>query len=57
MDITSHCRQIPGLFAWVSTISEYLLTARYPDRKLSTLLYERNLSYLGVEAKMNALYV
>ena len=49
-------QQAEGLFIWVSTVSEYLLTAVYPDRKLSTLLYERNLGCLRAEAKMNALY-
>jgi hypothetical protein len=46
-----------GLFVWVSTVSEYLSTVAHPDRKLSTLLYERNLSGMPAEAKMDALYV
>ncbi|KIM76163.1 hypothetical protein PILCRDRAFT_651647 [Piloderma croceum F 1598] len=50
-------RQAEGLFVWVSTVSEYLLTAAYPDRKLTTLLYERNVSCRSAEAKMDALYV
>jgi hypothetical protein len=45
-----------GLFVWVSIVSEYLRTATHPDRKLSTLLYERNLSGVSMNAKMDALY-
>jgi hypothetical protein len=45
-----------GLFVWVSIVSEYLRTAAHPDRKLSTLLYERNLSDISMDAKMDALY-
>jgi hypothetical protein len=36
--------------------SEYLRTAIPPDRKHSTLLYQRNLSGVSMDAKMNALY-
>ena len=45
-----------GLFVWVSIVSEYLRTVTYPDRKLSMLIYERNLSGMHAEAKMDALY-
>jgi hypothetical protein len=45
-----------GLFVWVSIVSGYLSTVAHPDRKLSTLLYERNLSGMSAEAKMDALY-
>jgi hypothetical protein len=45
-----------GLFIWVSIVSEYLRTATHPDRKLSTLLYQRNLSGVSTDAKMDALY-
>jgi hypothetical protein len=45
-----------GLFVWVSIVSEYLRTATHPDRKLSTLLYQRNLSGVSTDAKMDALY-
>ena len=45
-----------GLFVWVSMVSEYLSTVAHPDRKLSTLLNERNLSGMPAEAKMDALY-
>jgi hypothetical protein len=45
-----------GLFVWVSIVSEYLRTAAHPDRKLSTILYERNLSDISMDAKMDALY-
>jgi len=54
--IRDFTQQAGGLFMWVSTISEYLLSAVYPDRKLSTLLYEKNLGSLPAEAKMDALY-
>src|SRR5258708_3330327 len=54
--INDFMQKAEGLFIWVSTVSEYLLTASYPDRKFSTLLYERNLSGLRAEAKMDALY-
>jgi len=47
---------VEGLFVWVSTVSEYLLTVAYPDKQLSTLLYERNIQCLDAEAKMHALY-
>jgi hypothetical protein len=43
-------------FVWVSIVSEYLRTAAHPDRKLSTLLYERNLSGVSMDEKMEALY-
>jgi hypothetical protein len=49
-------QQAEGLFVWVSTVIEYLLTAAYPDRKLSTLLYERSMQHFHAEAKMDALY-
>jgi hypothetical protein len=49
-------QQAEGLFVWVSTIVEYLLTATYPDRKLSALLYERNMQHIPAETKMDALY-
>lgn len=49
-------QQAEGLFIWASTVSEYLLTAPYPRRKLSTLVYDRNLPNLRAEAKMDALY-
>jgi hypothetical protein len=39
-------RQAEGLFVWASTVSEYLLNAAYSDRKLSTLLYERDMECL-----------
>src|ERR1700734_2626266 len=42
--ILDFTRQAEGLFIWVSTVSEYLLSAAYPNRQLSRLLYERNLS-------------
>jgi hypothetical protein len=45
-----------GLFIWVSIVSEYLRTATHPDRKLSTLLYQRNLSGISTDARMDALY-
>jgi hypothetical protein len=45
-----------GLFIWVSIVSEYLRTATHPDRKLSTLLYQSNLSGVSTDAKMDALY-
>ena len=45
-----------GLFVWVSIVSEYLCTVTYPDRKLSILLYERGLSGMQAEAKMDVLY-
>jgi hypothetical protein len=45
-----------GLFVWVSTVSEYLRTVTYPDKKLSMLLYEKNLSGMPAEAKMDVLY-
>jgi hypothetical protein len=45
-----------GLFVWVSIVSEYLRTATHPDKKLFTLLYERNLSGVSMNAKMDALY-
>jgi hypothetical protein len=45
-----------GLFVWVSIVSEYLRTATHPDRKLSTLLYQRNLSGISTDARMDALY-
>jgi hypothetical protein len=45
-----------GLFIWVSIVSEYLRTATNPDRKLSTLLYKRNLSGVSTDSKMDALY-
>ncbi|KIM86004.1 hypothetical protein PILCRDRAFT_5085, partial [Piloderma croceum F 1598] len=45
-----------GMFVWVSIVSEYLRTAAHPDRKLSTLLYQRNLSGVSADAKMDALY-
>jgi hypothetical protein len=54
--ILDFTRQAEGLFIWVSTVSEYLLTAAYPGKQLSTLLYERNLWCLHAEAKMHALY-
>lgn len=49
-------QQAEGLFVWAFTVSEYLLCAVYPDRKLSKLLYERNMGSLPAEAKMDALY-
>jgi hypothetical protein len=49
-------QQAEGLFIWVSTVIDYLLSAAYPDRKLSTLLYDRNLQHIPAEAKMDALY-
>jgi len=49
--INEFTRQAGGLFVWVSTISKYLLTAAYPDRKLSILLCERNLSCLRAPVK------
>jgi hypothetical protein len=45
-----------GLFVWVFTVSEYLRTVTYPDKKFSMLLYERNLWGMPAEAKMDALY-
>jgi hypothetical protein len=45
-----------GLFIWVSIVSEYLRTATHPDRKLSTLLYQRNLFGISTDARMDALY-
>jgi hypothetical protein len=45
-----------GLFVWVSTVSEYLRTVTYPDKKLSALLYKKDLSGMPAEAKMDALY-
>jgi hypothetical protein len=45
-----------GLFVWVSIVSEYLRTAVHPDRKLSTILYERNLSGVSMDDKMDTLY-
>ncbi|KIM84261.1 hypothetical protein PILCRDRAFT_6526 [Piloderma croceum F 1598] len=54
--ILDFTRQAEGLFVWVSTVSEYLLTAAYADRKLSALLYDKSLRCLPAEAKMRALY-
>jgi len=45
-----------GLFVWVYIVSEYLRTAPHPDRKLSTLLYQTNLSAISTDAKMDKLY-
>jgi hypothetical protein len=45
-----------GLFIWVYIVTEYLRTVARPDKKLSTLLYERNLSGFPAEEKMDALY-
>ena len=45
-----------GLFIWVSIASEYLCTSSRADQKLSTLLYERNLSSNSMETKMDSLY-
>jgi len=54
--ILDFTRQAEGLFVWVFTVSEYLLTAAYADRKLSALLYDKSLRCLPAEAKMRALY-
>jgi hypothetical protein len=54
--ILDFTRQAEGLFIWAYTVSEYLLTAAYPNRQLSRLLYERNLSSARAEAKMHVLY-
>jgi hypothetical protein len=45
-----------GLFVWVSIVSEYLRTAPHPDRKLSTLLDQRNMLGISTDAKMDTLY-
>jgi hypothetical protein len=45
-----------GLFIWVSIVSKYLRTATHPDRKLSNLLYQTNISGISTDAKMDALY-
>lgn len=54
--IQEFIQKAEGLFIWAFTSSEYLLTAPYPDKKLSTLLSGINLSGLPADKKMDALY-
>src|SRR6202042_3807118 len=54
--ILDFTRLAEGLFIWVYTVSEYLLTAAYPDRQLSTLLYESNLSSPRAQIVLHMLY-
>jgi len=49
-------RKAEGLFIWVFIVSEYLVTAAYPDRKLFAILEGKNILGLPANTKMDALY-